>query len=286
MLMNMHESTLVIDESKLEYLPAITTAKLAMWLFLGTEIMFFSGLLGAYIVLRFGAPYWPRPHDVHLVEWMGAFNTFVLICSSVSVVLAHKALTDGDTSKAVSNIFITFVLGFVFLGVKAVEYKAKWDHNILPGHVAEFVDAKYLETVKKDTLAKMLGVRTRVEEQEKVLGELKEFIARAESGDASIVENNLTAQALGHRVAENYPGIEMPQLIPNGNLWASFYFTLTGIHATHVIGGLVMFALMLIQAARGKFGIAQETMVENAGLYWHFVDIVWIFLFPLLYLIG
>src|SRR5436189_6324790 len=73
--------------------------KLAMWLFLVTEIMFFTGLIGTYLILRNGTPTaanpWPQPHDVHLAEWMGAVNTFVLICSSLTVVLAHFQLAKG-----------------------------------------------------------------------------------------------------------------------------------------------------------------------------------------------
>src|SRR3989441_5210395 len=71
----------------------LSNGKLAMWLFLVTEIMFFTGLIGVYLILRNGQPTkaepWPTPHQVHLVEWLGAFNTFVLICSSLTVVLAH-----------------------------------------------------------------------------------------------------------------------------------------------------------------------------------------------------
>src|SRR5262245_46311090 len=104
----------------------LTNGKLAMWLFLATEIMFFSGLIGAYIVLRFGSPagVWPRPHDVHLVEWMGAFNTFVLICSSVTVVLAHSATVKGQIGRAGMFILISLLLGGVFMVVKGFEYKA------------------------------------------------------------------------------------------------------------------------------------------------------------------
>src|SRR5437660_974778 len=111
--------------------------KLAMWLFLVTEIMFFTGLIGVYVVLRNGQPTaaepWPAPHQVHLVEWLGAFNTFVLICSSLTVVLAHHSIVRGQVSLAAVYMLVTLVLGLVFLGVKAVEYKAKFDHEILPG---------------------------------------------------------------------------------------------------------------------------------------------------------
>ena len=73
--------------------------------------------------------------------------------------------------------------------------------------------------------------------------------------------------------------------IPFGNMWASCYFAMTGFHAIHVLGGLVIFVIMLIMAARGRLGVQHESMFELTGLYWHFVDIVWIFLFPLLYLV-
>src|SRR5947209_10014949 len=96
----------------------VSNAKLAMWIFLATEIMFFTGLIGVYIVLRNGTPTakepWPIPEDVHLKEWVGAFNTFVLICSSVSVVLAHHALTQRRVSRAAAFIAVTLALGGVF----------------------------------------------------------------------------------------------------------------------------------------------------------------------------
>src|SRR6266480_7478418 len=95
----------------------LPNGKLAMWLFLVTEIMFFTGLIGTYIILRNGTPTkmnpWPRPHDVHLEEWMGAVNTFVLICSSLTVVLAHFALGKGQTKRAVQLIGVTLALGCV-----------------------------------------------------------------------------------------------------------------------------------------------------------------------------
>src|SRR6266566_4011748 len=89
----------------------LSNGKLAIWLFLVTEIMFFTGLIGVYIILRNGTPTdmnpWPRPHDVHLEEWAGAVNTFVLICSSLTVVLAHMALGNGDIRRATQLIAIT-----------------------------------------------------------------------------------------------------------------------------------------------------------------------------------
>ena len=110
----------------------IPNGKTCVWLFLSTEIMFFAGLIGTYIVLRFGAVAWPRPHDVHLSEPIGAFNTFVLICSSVTVVLALEAAKKSRAGEAKGWILLTFLLGCVFLGVKMYEYNAKFSHGLYP----------------------------------------------------------------------------------------------------------------------------------------------------------
>ena len=143
---------------KLEYEPGLplTNGKLIIWLFLSTEIMFFAGLIGTYIVLRFGAPTWPKPHDVHLSEPVGAFNTFVLICSSVTVVLGFEAAKANRASLAKIWILLTFLLGCVFLGVKGWEYQAKFAHGIYPwvGHspIYERPNLYYAQAVR-DRLA-------------------------------------------------------------------------------------------------------------------------------------
>ena len=107
-----------------------------------------------------------------------------------------------------------------------------------------------------------------------------------------VYERPITYPDVGGRVKEVLAKSEekgehlhLTPTIPYGNMWASCYFAMTGFHALHVLGGLVVFALMLVLAALGRFGPENELMVEVTGLYWHFVDIVWIFLFPLLYLV-
>jgi len=121
---------------KLEYQPALpmSNGKTIVWLFLSTEIMFFAGLIGTYIVLRFGAPSgtWPTPAQVHLSEPIGAFNTFVLICSSVTIVLCLECVRAHKPSLARLWLLLTFVLGSVFLGVKGYEYQQKFSHGIYP----------------------------------------------------------------------------------------------------------------------------------------------------------
>ena len=165
---------------KLEYQPSlpINNGKLFLWLFLSTEIMFFAGLIGTYIVLRFGAPAgsWPGPHDVHLVETIGAFNTFVLICSSVTIVLALEAARSNSAALAKIWLLITFLLGSVFLGVKAYEYKEKFAHGIYPAKprslLHEKADIYYVQAVRLNLTERrdaLKNKRAQFEQQNKQL---------------------------------------------------------------------------------------------------------------------
>jgi cytochrome c oxidase subunit 3 len=300
--------------------PPLPSGKLAMWIFLATEIMFFTGLIGTYIVLRQGTPYewvesvpaaqaklatgeggkpvtfpgvtkleqrtqWPRPHDVHLIEALGAFNTFVLIASSLTVVLAHYSLGHGNVKRATLYVLVTFALGAAFLVVKAYEYHSKWEHEILPGHVFDRID----------------GPRG-VEYQKRVRGELEHIKEHRDAAGAAaepclkLLEDlegregvpGIGAVRLGQRVnalLKDHPDLHLTPVIPFGNLWASCYFVMTGLHAIHVFGGLVIFVIILLMSMLGRLGLQHMALLEYTGLYWHFVDIVWIFLFPLLYLV-
>ncbi len=307
--------------------------------------MFFAGLIGTYIVLRFGAVAWPKPHDVHLSEPIGAFNTFVLICSSVSVVLALEAAKKNRASEAKGWILVTFLLGCVFLGVKVfIEYPAKFAHGLYPqvphGLVYDKADIHYSAAVRK----RLLELRSQIEpktprtpEDEQKLAVIdqisRDLVEPAETAirndpespeglilllklayaiyppqyghegaEASAVANGFqttpvqlvsfleeTGAAGGeadeeggeaHGLNDQHPWLRLPIMVPGGAMWASTYFLLTGFHALHVLVGLIVFALLLTMTlGRGKAGL-----IENVGLYWHFVDLVWIFLFPLLYL--
>jgi cytochrome c oxidase subunit 3 len=285
----------------------INNGKLAMWLFLVTEIMFFTGLIGVYIILRNGQAHdqWPTPHDVHLVEWIGALNTFVLICSSLTVVLAQYAIGKGEASKAAWYMAITLVLGIVFLVVKAYEYNSKFTHHILPGQIFERLDGptgvKYLDhvrtrledIVKNPSQLHFADKDKAVVDSEALLKDMDagvgmtvaQVFARVQDDKKAHGHGKSDAHAADAPLLTKYPDLPINHVIPFGNLWASCYFAMTGFHALHVLGGLVVFVVILIIAARGKLGRKHESMVELTGLYWHFVDIVWIFLFPLLYLV-
>jgi cytochrome c oxidase subunit III len=313
------------DQSTLHMGLPMPNGKLAIWLFLVTEIMFFTGMIGAYIVLRESAPHvngktlWPAPHDVHLAEIWGAVNTFVLICSSLTIVLAHWALTKGDVRKATMYIAVTLVLGIVFLGIKSYEYKAKFDHGILPGLIGDHLDPK-LPTYS-DGVAYQYKDRIKVQlahiiEQEKVKPTLNPEVFKnvteladqlqvnpntAGSAPAAAAPAGQTTAQLPDQTSALEVGEAVNELIEHaekigtpvhlapyvkyGNLWASTYFAMTGFHALHVFGGLVVFVIILLMAARGRLTTHHAGLFEYTGLYWHFVDIVWIFLFPLLYLV-
>jgi cytochrome c oxidase subunit 3 len=180
----------------LHYQPAlpISRGKLCLWLFLSTEIMFFAGLIGTYIVLRFGAPpnTWPAPHDVHLQEYVGAFNTFVLICSSVTIVLALEASKQNSAGLAKFWMVLTFLLGSVFLGVKAYEYNEKFKHGIYPtkphSRIYEKPDLYYVQGVRQTLTAKrdaLAGEQVELQKEGKSLEETK-------ANDLALLNNLLT----------------------------------------------------------------------------------------------
>jgi heme/copper-type cytochrome/quinol oxidase subunit 3 len=175
----------------------IPTGKLALYWVIGSEIVIFGGLLCSYIMFRLLHDSWSH-EAAHTNTFAGAVNTFVLLTSSLFIVLAHHAAEHKDLKKAFRYIWFTIGGAATFLVIKSFE----WGHEIHEG---------------------------------------------------------LT--------------------ITRSLFWA-FYYTAAGIHALHVIGGAIIMAIISLDVRKGQ----NLQRVELIGLYWHFVDIVWIFLFPLLYI--
>jgi heme/copper-type cytochrome/quinol oxidase subunit 3 len=175
----------------------LPTGRLAVWWVIGSEIVIFGGLLASYIMHRLGHPEWAN-YAVHTNTWAGAFNTFVLLTSSLTAVLAHQAAEEGKGPKAAKLLVATCVGGATFLVVKAFE----WTYEITHGYT-----------------------------------------------------------------------------ITKNGFWA-FYYTAAGLHGLHVIAGMIVMLFIAKDAMKNK----ELQRVELCGLYWHFVDVVWIFLFPLLYI--
>jgi len=178
--------------------------KMGMWVFLCSEVMFFTGLIGAYIVLRFASPFWPLPgtHENPLNIPLTAFNTFVLICSSVTMVQALAAVQRADYRKMKLFLSLTTLFGAFFLSIQAIEY---W--KLLHEHFN-----------------------------------------------------------------------------PHVSLFGSVFFTTTGFHGFHVFCGVICMSFVTGKALLGKYTQASHQGIETVGLYWHFVDLVWIVLFTIIYL--
>ena len=182
----------------------VTNAKLGTWCFLASEVMLFGGLFSAYILLRTGAPSWPRGSELLNVP-LATLNTLILITSSVTMVMSWASLAMKDLSKYRRYMGSTILLGLAFLAVKSFEYGHKFEHHHFP----------------------------------------------------------------------------------STNTFYAIYFTLTGLHGLHVLAGILVNTYFLFPGSRlWETEPEQFTgRIECAGLYWHFVDLVWIFLFPVLYLL-
>jgi heme/copper-type cytochrome/quinol oxidase subunit 3 len=181
--------------------PPVERGKFAIWLFLATEVMFFSGLIGAYIVLRSAAKSWPNPQERLAVD-ITAFNTFVLITSSWLMVKALFAAKHGDRGGILRWLGATIVGGSLFVGIQVYEY---------------------IQLVKEGAI----------------------------------------------------PKVDI--------FWSTFY-VMTGFHGTHVVVGVIWLIYVWFGALRGRYTAKNHLGVELAGLYWHFVDLVWVLLFTIVYL--
>ena len=188
---------------------------LGMWVFLITEVMFFGGLLMAYLIYRVWYPEAWSEGSGELNIILGGFNTVVLIGSSLTMALAVRAAQTGWRKGTIVFLILTMVLGLTFLVVKVFEYKEKFETGHVPGPNFHF-------------------------------------------------EGPHANQA---------------------QIFFGLYFAMTGMHAIHMIIGMGLILWLMLRAARGAFSKEYYTPIELFGLYWHFVDIVWIYLFPLLYLI-
>jgi cytochrome c oxidase subunit III len=224
-----------------------------MWVFMLTEIMMFGGLFAAYLIYRLKYYEAFKAGSTSISVSWGFANTLVLIASSLTMALSVWAAQKGDRKKQVTFLLLTMVLGAAFLGVKAKEYYDKWDECHIPGHV----------------IGKGFNTWGGCDVNNPKLGNIAEEMRDPnEHGDPSI------------------PEVSAIQTARQSEIFFSFYFAMTGLHAFHMVIGLGLLTWLTIRAKNGEFGPAYYTPVELGGLYWHFVDIVWIYLFPLLYLIS
>ena len=254
------------------------SGKLGMWVFLATEVLMFGGLFCAYAIYRSKHPEIFLYANTFLDVNLGGLNTIVLLFSSLTVAWSVRAAQLGQRRLLVGLLTITLACGFVFLGVKSVEYNHKWKHGLLWG---KNFDYEMLQHEGHEEAAATTGGPAAATAQPGVA---------AEAGGATMEVSNIPPSALGPtglaalQAAEEGHGT-VADIPHNVHIFFGIYFAMTGLHALHVIAGMVVLAWLLIRARQGEFGTQYFTPVDLGGLYWHLVDVIWIFLFPLLYLI-
>ncbi len=258
-------------------------AKVGIWLFLASEVMLFGALFSSYVLLRVGADKWP--HGMLDIP-IGTFNTAVLITSSVTVVMAWVSLKLHQFGRFKFFMAATILCALAFVGIKSVEYNAKFTHYSLRFIDGRDVDGHIKGNPRFWSLKKL--------QDQKV--ETVEFMSdAAHAAHAAAAKAEPAGEKAGHAAAGE-PAFETVKVsdlkylsayVPSHSTYFAIYFTLTGLHAAHVIGGaLVMTYLFLFGGIMWKSNPDRMTnRVEVAGLFWHFVDLVWIFLFPVLYLL-
>ena len=242
-------------------------AKVGLWLFLASEAMLFGGLFSSYVLLRVGAPggLWPRGW---LSVPLGTLNTMLLISSSITITFAWAALKANRFDRFKVFLGTTLLLAIAFLGIKSFEYRDKLTHyqvtltdgRVIDGHLVErTADRLLLHGVEADSLDVFLDRRS------------KEFKQLRHEEFALPMEEV--------RTLESYK--------PRLNTYMALYWTMTGLHALHLVGGILVMGYFWGPGSRmWKTAPEQFTnRIEIAGLYWHFVDLVWVFLFPVLYLL-
>ncbi len=261
------------------------SVSIGMWAFLAQEIMFFGGLFTAYLVFRSKYPMAFAAGSNHLDAFWGGLNTLVLIVSSLTMALTVYYAQKGNRNMQVILIVLTMFFGTVFLGVKAIEYSDKYNHGIVPVTglnkiVRADPKAEHAEAAKKPCYEVSHG------------GEEHEYVnprGEFQWTDCSLVKmaqdhNYLTAaEKIGYF---SNGEIDADKFRDKVRIFFFLYFVMTGLHALHMIVGLGLMTWLLWTAWKRNYSAEYYMPVEMSGLYWHFVDIVWIFLFPLLYLLG
>ncbi len=242
--------------------------KLGIWVFLVTEVLFFSGLFCAYAVYRAMHPEIFEYAHYYLDKNLGALNTVVLLGSSFTAAWAVRNAQLKERKKLITNIVLTIACALTFMVVKYYEYSHKfhdgllWGKNFNPTVLME--ETPGFRAKHPERAAKYDREKVAYEAEMKALGDAAKDPANA---------NKLPKK----------PGEAIP---PHTHRFFSIYFFMTGLHGIHVIAGIIVWVWMLLKALRDEFGPLYFGPVDYAALYWHLVDLVWIYLFPLLYLIS
>lgn len=265
---------------------AYQSAKLGMWLFLATEVLLFGGLFTAFAIFRYVYLDEYAAASTHLDWRMGAINTVFLIFSSFTAVLAVDAAQHGNNAKVRKNLLITMGCGLVFLVVKYFEYKSKYHHGLFPGNFglflfvgATFIALGFFFTSYFMKFKKPLGIVILIA-LPLAFWFLKDTLTNLHFDLASILPFDHKEQGDMHY------DFNSPEFSASFKSFFGLYYCMTGLHALHVILGMGILFWVYIKASSDRFSSDYYTPVEVGALYWHLVDLIWIYLFPLLYLVG
>ena len=291
----------------------LSSGKLGMWIFLATEVLLFGGLFTAYAVYRAHHPEIFQYAHLYLNKILGGINTLVLICSSLTMAWAVRAAQLGRSRSAAWLMIATLLFAGAFLGIKYVEYKDKWEERLLWGK--RFAPHESPHGLEHATLTGRTAVTAPLGAPG-IGGAAGDAIASGTAVPDAVPAPGGPSEAQGG-AAEGQGGAAQPQggveqtLIPpaaigpsgmargelervdrqrdarprNVHIFFGIYFAMTGLHGLHVLAGMAAIGWVLRRTIRGDFSALYFTPVDLAGLYWHLVDLIWIFLFPLLYLI-
>ncbi len=230
-------------------------SKLGMWVFIATEILMFGGMFCAYAITRAAEPQIYDQAHHFLNKILGATNTVVLLFSSLTAALAVRSAQVGKRNETSIYLVVTILCACVFLVVKYFEYSHKIHLGLLPGHC--FGHPGFSGTIQN---GQEIGTCLRVHADQPA-GTPEWVRAIDEDGHVQL-------------------------LPPRANMFFALYFVMTGLHGLHVIIGMSLLTWVLVKNVRGKISTEYFTPVDLGALYWHLVDLVWIYLFPLLYLVG
>ncbi|HJQ97380.1 MAG TPA: cytochrome c oxidase subunit 3 family protein [Candidatus Polarisedimenticolaceae bacterium] len=252
--------------------------KLGIWLFLATEILLFGGLFCAYAIYRANHPEIFVYAHQFLNKYWGGTNTVILLCSSLTMAWAVRAAQLGQRRLLVVLLSLTLLGAMGFLGIKYVEYKEKWEHGLLWGaRYAPHVEGHGTEEAPVTKAQPPPPAPAPPASPGGFVVERSAIRPAAAGPEGTVIaaeeqEEHLEAAGIHRRPA-------------NVQIFFSIYFLMTGLHGIHVLVGMGAILWILVRSIRGDFGPQYFTPVDFVGLYWHLVDLIWIFLFPLLYLI-
>jgi cytochrome c oxidase subunit 3 len=236
-----------------------STVRFGMWLFLVTEVLFFGGIMCAYTVYRTWYPDDFEAGSAALNPLAALINSVLLLTSSLTITLGVRAAYDGDVAGLRKWLMATILLGVGFLGLKANEYYTDIKEGLIPTKAEKEEVVAKTETVNGHTVTTYEKVRVSV------------FAVNLEKVLHHVERPDLYAKCNPYRV----------------QLFFLFYYCMTGLHVLHMVIGVGLLTWQYLLAGGGFFNFKERYVyVEAMSLYWHFVDMVWMFLLPLLYLAG